>query len=517
VESFDYNHISYAMVDCVRKDKAGLPAGNLLFFVDVTNHKRIANFSNPLYQSFKEVTKRRIHLVRERRDNILLLFRIFLAEGVDEEHASDNYIEVIEITDVYATRVVEVIDRTTLHDTGLNIADYSFIRDELFLLNFERGLYVLSFTDHLRLEVKHKLGFEVSYHAFGYAFEHFYLATNYAVYTFNYWGLQVGKLALPPASTVTHLLANSRYLFVSAFSPFVNPGQDQAIYVHCTWAFQFGDRSYTQAQYSVDHLREATFQFVHGDGDLLIFDSEGYTSIGLTEPSLVVSPSKAGTASFTIRGTSSSFNDKSANCSVRIDVITKAPGDDSITELRKLEDQTGFIEAPDDIEIPLEGLHNGPWLDYSLADGDNLPKYSTSKNVRKGIVWINGPKLSDILFVDMLEDDPSKALPEQNDVIWVVVQLKNYSLYTLTCFDSEYTDNVTCLTESSRKGISTPISDISHSWVIYDSIRVIILAVVYENEPNTIYLLTAEGLTLHKIIEFGSGFGNQISAVTVHF
>lgn len=92
--------------------------------------------------------------------------------------------------------------------------------------------------------------------------DNFFLATNYAVYIYSNWGIEVGKIALPPQSKVTHLLVSEDYLFVSAYSPFVNSPGANAIFVHCTWAFTLDDRTYTQAQYSVDHIKEATFQFV---------------------------------------------------------------------------------------------------------------------------------------------------------------------------------------------------------------------------------------------------------------
>lgn len=154
---------------------------------------------------------------------------------------------------------------------------------------------------------------------------------------------------------------------------------------------------------------------------------------------------------------------------------------------------------------------------YSLGDSDRLPNYTSSKNIRKKMAWVNGPSLRDILSVDMLEDDPSKAFDDQYDVIWVVVQLKNYSLFTLTCFDADYLSTVTCLTESRRTNIANAITDISHSWTLYDSIRVIILSLVFENEPDRVYLYTAEGLQMEKYLDFGDGFANQVASVTVHF
>lgn len=92
------------------------------------------------------------------------------------------------------------------------------------LLNYQRGLYVITYETHSTITVKHKLAFKDNYHQFGVTPTHFLFATNYAVYAYRIIANQFildTKIVLPPESTVTHLLANENYLFISAYSPFL--------------------------------------------------------------------------------------------------------------------------------------------------------------------------------------------------------------------------------------------------------------------------------------------------------
>lgn len=93
VEVIDYFHITYALIDCVSTDTQGRPVHNTMFFVDVLNHKKLDHiFVNAFYQPFKNVTAKRLHVHTNRETNIIILYRIFLKNGVDEAHENRTYV-----------------------------------------------------------------------------------------------------------------------------------------------------------------------------------------------------------------------------------------------------------------------------------------------------------------------------------------------------------------------------------------------------------------------------------------
>lgn len=167
----------------------------------------------------------------------------------------------------------------------------------------------------------------------------------------------------------------------------------------------------------------------------------------------------------------------------------QAEADESITQLRDIDDQKGFLEPPDNLYIPLAGWFHGPFLNYTLEaqSGTTLPNYESAKNIRKKMNWLEGPKLTEIGMIDMLEEKATGA-NDGTRMIWAFVQLKNFSIYTLTCYETDFLTDVLCFTEAYRHDPISNISHISHTWIDLSTGTGLVIAAVFENDLDTVIL-----------------------------
>lgn len=83
------------------------------------------------------------------------LLRSYFSDGVDEAHADNTYMEIfiVPIEDPTEIEPLRVIDRTFLNLNALRIMDAEIYLDDIFLLDFDAGLFRLDILQSQRIAI----------------------------------------------------------------------------------------------------------------------------------------------------------------------------------------------------------------------------------------------------------------------------------------------------------------------------------------------------------------------------
>lgn len=97
-----------------------------------------------MYVGFSTITRRR--MVSYMEDDYQYLIRAYYANGVDEYHRDNTYIEILSANDVFNPRTLKVMDRSFLHEKQLAITDFKMYNGLMYVLDYYNGISVLGLT-----------------------------------------------------------------------------------------------------------------------------------------------------------------------------------------------------------------------------------------------------------------------------------------------------------------------------------------------------------------------------------
>lgn len=155
------------------------------------------------------------------------MLRSHFADGVDQAHSDNTYMEIfiVPVEDPTEIEPLRVIDRTFLNLKALRIMDAEIYLDDIFLLDYDTGLFRLDILQSQRVEVTGR------YRDFGFTKFAVYsddyqdeliiaLANKHSVYEIDWHVLTkpvlINKYSLMENSNVKQIFMNDLYLIVQS-------------------------------------------------------------------------------------------------------------------------------------------------------------------------------------------------------------------------------------------------------------------------------------------------------------
>lgn len=136
-----------AVVDCTKKGgKVFSTYTNYWYIADLTNHSIKKIIKNDLYIGFTSISKRQLlKFSHPEAGGFTYMLRTYFSDGVDKEHSDNTYMEIfiVPVEDPTEIEPLRVIDRTFLNLNVLRIMDVQLYLDDIFLLDYDTGLFRL--------------------------------------------------------------------------------------------------------------------------------------------------------------------------------------------------------------------------------------------------------------------------------------------------------------------------------------------------------------------------------------
>lgn len=146
-----------AIVDCAKKTGSLFnPYRNYFYIIDLTTHTLKKVIENDLFVSFKSITKRKMmKFSHPEAGGFTYLLRSYFSDGVDAEHSDNTYMEIfiVPVEDPTEIEPLRVIDRTFLNLKALRIMDAELYLDDIFLLDYDTGLFRLDILQSQRVAI----------------------------------------------------------------------------------------------------------------------------------------------------------------------------------------------------------------------------------------------------------------------------------------------------------------------------------------------------------------------------
>ena len=277
-----------AVVDCTKKgEKVFSSYANYWYILDLTDHTIKKIIKNDIYIGFSKITKRKLlKFSHPEAGGFTYLLRSYLSDGVDAENSDNTYMEIflVPVEDPTEIEPLSVIDRTFLNLNSLRIMDAEIYLDDIFLLDFDTGLFRLDILQSQRVAITGRYrdyGFEkFSVYSDDYQDECIIaLANKHTVYEIDWHKISQPKLlykySLMENSKVRQVMLNDDYIFVQS-SAEVETKDLGSVHYDYTWVFSKGSRTYLNAYHVIDHpTSNVDIDFDRENSHLYIADSDG--------------------------------------------------------------------------------------------------------------------------------------------------------------------------------------------------------------------------------------------------
>lgn len=182
---------------------------------------------------------------------------------MDSAHSDNTYMEIfiVPVEDPTEIEPLRVIDRTFLNLKALRIMDAEIYLDDIFLLDYDTGLFRIDILQSQRVEVTGR------YRDFGFTKFAVYsddyqdeliiaVANKHSVYEIDWHVLTkpvlINKYSLMENSNVKQVFMNDRYLIVQSSADAYN-ATNPKFPIDYTWVFTKGSRTYLNAYHVINH------------------------------------------------------------------------------------------------------------------------------------------------------------------------------------------------------------------------------------------------------------------------
>ena len=146
-----------AVVDCAEKGtKTFSTYTNYWYIINLADHSVKKKLQNDLFIGYTSITRRKLmKFSHPEAGGFNYLLRSYFSDGVDEAHADNTYMEIfiVPIEDPTEIEPLRVIDRTFLNLNALRIMDAEIYLDDIFLLDFDAGLFRLDILQSQRIAI----------------------------------------------------------------------------------------------------------------------------------------------------------------------------------------------------------------------------------------------------------------------------------------------------------------------------------------------------------------------------
>lgn len=290
-----------AVVDCTLKGgKVFSTYTNYWYIVDLTNHSIKKTLKNDLYVGYTEITKRQlVRFSHPEAGGFTYMLRTYLSDGVDKEHSDNTYMEVFIVPREDPTEIepLRVIDRTFLNLNVLRIMDVQLYLDDIFLLDYDTGLFRLDILQSQRVAITGRYR-DRGFTKFGIYSDDMQdecivaLANPHTVYEIDWHKITqptlISKYSLMESSTIKQVRLNDKYLLVQSTALAKNE-TNPSFEVDYTWVFTKGSRTYLNAYHVIDHNSSTVqIEFDRENNRLYIADEQGLTLTELSSANLIL-------------------------------------------------------------------------------------------------------------------------------------------------------------------------------------------------------------------------------------
>lgn len=192
---------------------------------------------------------------------------------------------------------LSIIDRTFLNLKALRIMDAEIYLDDIFVLDFDTGLFRLDILQSQRVAITGRYR-ENGFYKFGVYSDDLQdeciiaLANKHTVYEIDWHQISkptlINKYSLMENSTIKQILLNDNYLFVQS-SAMAKNDTNPSFEIDYTWIFTKGSRTYLNAYHIIDHNSSIVeIEFDRQKNRLFIADQQGLTLREINEARLVL-------------------------------------------------------------------------------------------------------------------------------------------------------------------------------------------------------------------------------------
>jgi hypothetical protein len=276
-----------AIVDCAKKGgKVFSTYTNYWYVVDLTSQTIKKKIQNDLYIGFTDISKRKLlKFTHPEAGGFTYLLRSYLSDGVDAEHGENTYMEIflVPVEDPTDIQPLSIIDRTFLNLNSLRIMDAQIYLDDIFVLDFDTGLWRLDILLSQRVQITGRYrdyGFvKFGVYSDDYADEVIIaLANKHTVYEIDWHKISqptlINKYSLMENSTVKQVMLNDKYLMVQSSADAKN--DTHTFKVDYTWVFTKGSRTYLNAYHVINHNSSIVdIDFDRENSQLFVAEEEG--------------------------------------------------------------------------------------------------------------------------------------------------------------------------------------------------------------------------------------------------
>ena len=106
-----------------------------------------------MYVNFKKITARKVMKFKDPETGYVYLLRAYEAQGVDEANRLNTYMELFSAKDPHNLEVIQLIDRSFIHEKSLSITDVKVYMNDIFFLDYLHGLYRLDMRKSQELAI----------------------------------------------------------------------------------------------------------------------------------------------------------------------------------------------------------------------------------------------------------------------------------------------------------------------------------------------------------------------------
>ncbi len=218
-----------AVVDCAKKGSTVFSTyTNYWYIIDLTDHSVKKKLVNDLYVGYSSITRRSLmKFSHPEAGGYNYMLRTYYSDSVDQLHSDNTYMEIfiVPVDDPTDIQPLRVIDRTSLHIPALRIMDAEIYLDDIFLLDFDTGLYRLDILQSQRVAIMGQYR-DYGFTRFGVYSDDYQdeciiaLANKHSVYEIDWHKtskpILINKYSLMENSNVKQVALNDRYLMVQS-------------------------------------------------------------------------------------------------------------------------------------------------------------------------------------------------------------------------------------------------------------------------------------------------------------
>jgi hypothetical protein len=407
-----------AVVDCAKKTGSLFNAyRNYFYIIDLTSHTIKKTLENDLFVSYKSITKRKLmKFSHPEAGGFTYLLRTYLSDGVDADHSDNTYMEIfiVPVEDPTEIEPLRIIDRTFLNLKALRIMDAELYLDDIFLLDYDTGLFRMNILQSQRVEVTGRYR-DAGFVKFGVYSDNLQdqlviaLANKHSVYEID-WHIMskptlINKYSLMENSNIKQIFLNDRYLIVQSAADAYN-ATNPKFEIDYTWVFSKGSRTYLNAYHVINHNSSIVeVDFDRQNSRLYIADEKGLTLRQIGDARLTlhyIGDDKYGKSEeITLFADSFDWNsNETFRCQEKFTVFFVSKENMTIFPTGLDPTDVYSVNYPNPLEIPLSNYYIGPDIKYSVLNhkGDNLPASYVNKVNKTSIVFDKYPTLDVVFF-----------------------------------------------------------------------------------------------------------------------